>query len=400
MDKRILLIDDDINFRRAMVPILKEHNCLVMQASTTEEATDAVNTGEFDLFIVDGQLADSSGVEWLRDIRKKEIKTPAVFASGHFRDSSSFTQLVQDLDVCLVIHKPVSLSNFEKEIRRILDEGDNESAINKDLTNYLSNITKDYIRQLPSELAELKELIEKAKTPPDDRKTMQKAAQLAHKLYGTSGSYGLNEISGAFNLIEKTLNSMLFNKLTMWNSKGWTVIQEALQLASADSSQMARTLDIKSTSPLTESKQNLAKTTGNNSDRLPRVLLLDDDRSFSKRIEALLSAEGIMSYSFVDTNFILDILAWIKPDLLLLDVDMPERNGLDICSFIRQTEEWHNLPIFLVTAKNGATWQKAAFAAGASEFIEKPIVNTKLLECISHWLESPGKWHLCQEQHL
>lgn len=381
-----------------MVPILQEQSCQVTQASTTKEATEAVNAGEFDLLIVDGQLDDSSGIEWLRDIRKREIHTPAVFASGYFRDSSSFTQLVQDLDVCLVIHKPVSLSNFEKEIRRVLKDNDNEPA-NKELSSYLSSITDDYIRQLPGELIKLKTLIKKAKSSLDDPQSIKRAAQLSHKLYGTAGSYGLTEISGAFNLIEKTLDSMLLNNISLAN-KGWAVIQEALQLAFENINQRMEKLASPATVHLGQESK-FAKTNDNvSATRIPRVLLLDDDRSFSKRIEALLCAEGIMAYSFTDTNFILDILDWIKPDLLLLDIDMPERNGLDICSFIRQTTQWQNLPILLITAKTGSTWQNAAFAVGASDFIEKPIVNTKLLKMVSTWIKSPQMWHLCPDQHL
>ena len=81
----------------------------------------------------------------------------------------------------------------------------------------------------------------------------------------------------------------------------------------------------------------------------------------------------------------------VRPDLVLLDVNLPKRNGLDVLSAVRQTEELATLPIVMLTASARQEDVTASYRLGANTYIQKPVVFeqlTRTLEVLSqYWFE-------------
>ncbi|MEO1353581.1 MAG: response regulator, partial [Cyanobacteria bacterium J06635_15] len=66
-------------------------------------------------------------------------------------------------------------------------------------------------------------------------------------------------------------------------------------------------------------------------------------------------------------------------DLLLLDIEMPKFDGLELCRAVRQAPVWNQLPIVFFTAHGDATTKAAALQAGANDLVEKSLIDADLL---------------------
>jgi diguanylate cyclase (GGDEF)-like protein len=118
-----------------------------------------------------------------------------------------------------------------------------------------------------------------------------------------------------------------------------------------------------------------------------KVLVIDDDSYFIRRAESLLSAEGIKVTSFMDTNRLFEILPDLKPDLVLLDIDMPGISGFDVCRKLRESEQWHSLPVMFVSARTNWETRVAAYDCGGDDYLSKPVINVELMQKTRLWLE-------------
>jgi DNA-binding response OmpR family regulator len=110
-----------------------------------------------------------------------------------------------------------------------------------------------------------------------------------------------------------------------------------------------------------------------------KVMILDDDPTVLMMLENLLQPWGIRVTSLPDPQQFWDVLVATQPDLLLLDLQMPTYSGIDLCRVVRQDPRWGNLPILVVTAHTDRASVQQAFAAGADDFVSKPVVGPELI---------------------
>jgi len=122
-------------------------------------------------------------------------------------------------------------------------------------------------------------------------------------------------------------------------------------------------------------------------ERMQRVLVVDDDKTFLARIAELLTAERMKVETLTDPTLILEKVSDVRPDLLLLDVVMPQVSGFEVCRVLRSTEQWRDLPILFLTVHGGNDARIACFDAGGDDYIEKPVIRKELLARINTRLE-------------
>src|SRR5256712_14047358 len=107
------------------------------------------------------------------------------------------------------------------------------------------------------------------------------------------------------------------------------------------------------------------------------ILVIDDEAEIREGLELLLSSEGYSVTSAENGEAGLARLEAEPYDLLLLDVSLPDRNGLDLLRDIRQRDR--DLPIVLITAYGSIDMARQAFKSGAQDYITKPWSNDELL---------------------
>ncbi len=113
------------------------------------------------------------------------------------------------------------------------------------------------------------------------------------------------------------------------------------------------------------------------SDPLPRILIVDDEAAIRESLETLLSMEGYAVESVENGELGLERIAEQPFDLVLLDLALPGRNGIEILATLREREA--NLPVIMITAFGTVDNVVDAIRGGAQNFVQKPWDNEKLL---------------------
>ena len=119
-----------------------------------------------------------------------------------------------------------------------------------------------------------------------------------------------------------------------------------------------------------------------------KVLVVDDDPEIVTFLSTLLELEGIESSVATSAAAALEQLQQGAPDLVLLDIAMPDRDGIDLCRELKNDPRTAEVPVFVVSARPGKDVVERALAAGAEEFIRKPFENSELISRIRDRLSS------------
>ncbi len=117
------------------------------------------------------------------------------------------------------------------------------------------------------------------------------------------------------------------------------------------------------------------------------VLVVDDDLKVLAILQALLTPWGLKVTTLSDPQKIWEILPVAKPDLLILDIEMPIMSGLDLCKAIRNHSDWSALPIIFLTAYLEANLIRQVFAIGANDFVNKPVAGPEIISRITNLME-------------
>ncbi|MGH2839544.1 MAG: diguanylate cyclase [Solirubrobacteraceae bacterium] len=110
-----------------------------------------------------------------------------------------------------------------------------------------------------------------------------------------------------------------------------------------------------------------------------KVLAVDDDPTISAGLRALLAPSGITVSTLNDPLRFWDALEEVGPDLVILDLDMPNLNGIDLCRAVRADARFGQLPVLFLTAHSDADHVQRIFEAGADDYVSKPIVGPELV---------------------
>ena len=140
--------------------------------------------------------------------------------------------------------------------------------------------------------------------------------------------------------------------------------------------------------PLPQVLDAVTELMGNPTKTEPSVVIVDDDPNFLTVVEALLEGEGFQVKTLEDPRQFWRTLEASSPRALILDVDMPHIDGIDLCRVVRNDPKWGGLPVMFVTAGDDAEVMTRAFAAGADDFLHKRKVKDELAPRIVHRMSS------------
>jgi diguanylate cyclase (GGDEF)-like protein len=123
------------------------------------------------------------------------------------------------------------------------------------------------------------------------------------------------------------------------------------------------------------------------SDQGKRVLVVDDDRGVLDLTTTILRGHGLEVSWLDDPKRFWQVLEARNPDVLLLDLEMPGFNGLELCQAVRADRRWSQLPILFLTGRTEPESIRAVYAAGADDYMAKPVVEEELIQRIHNRLE-------------
>lgn len=116
------------------------------------------------------------------------------------------------------------------------------------------------------------------------------------------------------------------------------------------------------------------------------VLIADDEKNILISLEFLMKREGYNVVVAHDGQEAIDAIHREHPDLVLLDVMMPKKTGLDVCQEVRANPIFNDMPILMLTAKGRDTDIAKGMAMGANDYVVKPFSTRELAEKVRNML--------------
>lgn len=121
---------------------------------------------------------------------------------------------------------------------------------------------------------------------------------------------------------------------------------------------------------------------------VPKIVVVDDDHEILKLITMLLRRIGAESKAFISGQEALDYLSTETPDLIVLDLMMPEVTGFDILRRVREQNRFDQVPILILSAKADAGSIREGLEQGADGYVTKPYIANTLIDRVRLLLES------------
>ena len=122
-----------------------------------------------------------------------------------------------------------------------------------------------------------------------------------------------------------------------------------------------------------------------------KILLVDDEKDILEFLSYNLEKEGFKVYTANNGELAIELAKKTNPDLIILDVMMPEMDGITACSEIRKITELKTVLILFLTARSEEYSELAGFAAGADDYVTKPIKPKLLISRIKALLKRNKK---------
>jgi DNA-binding response OmpR family regulator len=112
------------------------------------------------------------------------------------------------------------------------------------------------------------------------------------------------------------------------------------------------------------------------------VLIIDDDDRLLNALQIRLRAAGYTVHSAPNGEVGASQAALFHPDVIVLDIHMPDMTGYDVCRLLRSIPDLSHIPIVILTASNAARSAQQALEAGSNRYFQKPYVFSELVTAL------------------
>jgi DNA-binding response OmpR family regulator len=117
---------------------------------------------------------------------------------------------------------------------------------------------------------------------------------------------------------------------------------------------------------------------------MKQVWIIDDDEEMARAVSLMLKLLECETRHFIHPRPAAQaMLAGGHPDLLVLDINMPEVSGLDMLEFVRRRKEWKNLPVIMLSSEAADVMVDKAMEMGADGYVMKPVTIEELERVMS-----------------
>ncbi len=113
-----------------------------------------------------------------------------------------------------------------------------------------------------------------------------------------------------------------------------------------------------------------------------KVMVIDDSKTIRRTAETLLQREGYEVVTAVDGFEALSKIADANPDIVFVDIMMPRLDGYQTCALIKNSQNYQNTPVIMLSSKDGLFDQAKGGVVGSDEYLTKPFSKDELLNAI------------------
>ena len=400
--KKILLVEDNEINHKLIKEVLKKTEVNIDIASNGKEALDLLAANKYDLVLMDIQMPVMDGYTATKEIRKNSVykNLPIIAMTANAMQS--------DIQKCLEIGmndhiaKPIETKNLYEKLYKWLEVDIEECEVRglkgedgfKNIQEKYSNLADDFDISIVKERTSLNEnkfnimltdYYEKYKEydcrilESINGNDFKQARFLTHSVSGISGSLGAKKVSET----ARELEGALIKQDILSINETFLIFSDALRKTMAV---IEKTLAAIETFPDNPASNN-SEPVKDYSDK-GLIYILDDDRTILDVIERIINFNGIGKIECFDNSAsFYKALENKLPDIILLDINMPDVNGIDVCLRLKSEEKMKDIPIVFISANNDTETIVKGFKAGAIDYISKPYIANEMISRISTHLE-------------
>ncbi|HEY3486937.1 MAG TPA: EAL domain-containing protein, partial [Gammaproteobacteria bacterium] len=420
-DIRVLVVEDNRTNQQVAKGMLQRLKCSSDIAASGEEALEKLGANKYDAVLMDVQMPGMDGYETTQAVRRGEaggsIHIPIIAMTANSSAEDIERALASGMDDFLA--KPFKFDTLRNILKRWTDkekipkDDERESERNKPVVaaqvkpavedalrvinfeydnsvidkqifyelhqnsgSAFPEMLKVYMEDQPMYLNAIDEAIQKL-----DRTLLKRSA---HTLKGSSHNFGAIAFSNLCRDMEKASLQEDFAEL----KKRVKPIRKAAEEVNTE---LSLALDRLLNAGDSEESAALLKepvvSTYNPTD-IPIIMVVDDDRSMLITMRTVLENDGYQVKEFTNGADALEACANKLPDLVLMDALMPGMDGFTACKTLRELPGGEHLPLLIVTALEDEGSIDNAFAAGANDFIPKPVNFAVLRQRIARLLDA------------
>lgn len=219
-------------------------------------------------------------------------------------------------------------------------------------------------------------------------------------LYGRSGDLSLPTLQSCLGLILNTLDDrrvvisaldvLEINRMVLKPLADWLpTIPGVRGLTQLRDGSLAAVLEPLTLLELIErSPEQLALAQRLERPAVPRIVVADDSTSVRRALEQLLQDAGYEVTGARDGVEALQAIEQTAPAAVLLDLEMPRLNGLEVCRHLRSQSHTRSIPVVMITSRTGEKYQLLAEQAGVTELLSKPVAEDQLLHLVRELIQA------------
>ena len=115
-----------------------------------------------------------------------------------------------------------------------------------------------------------------------------------------------------------------------------------------------------------------------------KVMIIDDSKTIRRTAETLLQREGCQVVTAVDGFDALAKIAETNPDIIFVDIMMPRLDGYQTCALIKNNQNYQNIPVIMLSSKDGLFDQAKGKIVGSEQYLTKPFSKEELFDAINN----------------
>jgi diguanylate cyclase (GGDEF)-like protein len=396
---RVLVAEDNRTNQMVAAGMLAMNGCVCEFAANGREAVAAAQRNQYDLILMDCSMPEMDGYEATAHIRLAEEelgrRTPLVAMTANTQRGDAEKCLAAGMDDYLA--KPITLIELRHKLEKWLPHGSDAApqppgaapsgsdperdperarqdepvaacAVEREVFDKLRDILgatlphaiTPFLEDAPASLDELEQAVHGG--------DIETARARAHALQGLSGKLGATELA---RLAAQAEQLAIAHKVAD--------IEPLLAQLRASYHDVAAFLH--------EQLGGAAADGALGDEDMPQVLVVDDDRSTRSTLRYTLQRDGFRVEEAADGAQALAMLKRFQPDVILMDAVMPVMDGFTACARMQELPGGSAIPVLMITALQDNSSVERAFAAGASDYIPKPIHYAVLSQRVRRIIE-------------
>lgn len=336
------------------------------------------------LWRADDNLVEGTVTNLIKDLRRK-LRSAGI--------SEEVIETVHGLGYRLKAFPQASkqIRNEEKNYQENEPEQSNDNQTDIEF----SAIVQQFRATLDGRISLIDQALEALLKQQISPEQQQQAQREAHQLIGTLGFFGYGKSSETMRSIEEVLQQ----ETSAIHSDHISQLRIALkQITVSPDAVFSRQIQkVGRSTPSAFSIEDSKWEPRRGSLIAGNIIVVDDDAIALEAIAQILQPWGFRVSGFTDAEQFWQQLSTLQPDLILLDLQMPRLDGIELCQRIRQHSTQGNVPLLMVTAHTDRLSIQQIFAAGADDFISKPVIGPELVTRVSSHLQQriqhPSQFH-------